>query len=117
MPLLSFGSKENEALLAWLVSRQTVQISESELDEDWSDAQDEQSIDTIEADSRISALPDIQSISADTILYAGFNGRCNKIADTCYSFWNGATLRVLLPPIAHSSVIAYTIFRCWTGTL
>ncbi|KAJ5084362.1 hypothetical protein NUU61_008941 [Penicillium alfredii] len=95
VPLLSFGSKENEALLAWLVSRQTAKISESELDEDGSDTQDEQSIDTIEADSRISALPDIQSISADTILYAGFNGRCNKIADTCYSFWNGATLRML----------------------
>ena len=25
---------------------------------------------------------------------AGFNGRCNKPADTCYCWWNGATLKV-----------------------
>ena len=25
---------------------------------------------------------------------AGFNGRCNKIADTCYAFWVGASLAV-----------------------
>ena len=25
---------------------------------------------------------------------AGFNGRCNKVADTCYAFWVGASLAV-----------------------
>ncbi|KAI9839619.1 MAG: hypothetical protein M1819_002245 [Sarea resinae] len=29
------------------------------------------------------------------IKWAGFNGRCNKIADTCYSFWVGACLAML----------------------
>ncbi|KAK5104811.1 geranylgeranyl transferase type-1 subunit beta, partial [Cryomyces antarcticus] len=27
--------------------------------------------------------------------WAGFNGRCNKLADTCYAFWVGASLDVL----------------------
>lgn len=26
--------------------------------------------------------------------WAGFNGRCNKVADTCYAFWVGGTLGV-----------------------
>ncbi|KAI9757115.1 MAG: hypothetical protein M4579_003593 [Chaenotheca gracillima] len=28
-------------------------------------------------------------------LAAGFNGRCNKVADTCYSFWVGGSLAML----------------------
>lgn len=47
------------------------------------------------SDQEILSLPRIPSISADTIPCAGFNGRCNKVADTCYSFWNGATLMML----------------------
>jgi prenyltransferase beta subunit len=26
----------------------------------------------------------------------GFQGRCNKLPDACYSFWNKATLKILL---------------------
>lgn len=29
--------------------------------------------------------------------WVGFNGRCNKIADTCYSWWVGASLAVRTP--------------------
>lgn len=28
------------------------------------------------------------------LLFAGFNGRCNKVCDTCYSFWVGGNLAV-----------------------
>lgn len=35
------------------------------------------------------------NISLNELQRAGFNGRCNKVADTCYSFWAGATLGVL----------------------
>ena len=33
-------------------------------------------------------------IPTEETLWAGFNGRCNKPADTCYSFWVGASLSV-----------------------
>lgn len=29
--------------------------------------------------------------------WIGFGGRCNKIADTCYAFWAGASLKVRIP--------------------
>ena len=45
-------------------------------------------------DDHITALPVIPPVATDAIPYAGFNGRFNKVADTCYSFWNGATLMV-----------------------
>ena len=33
-------------------------------------------------------------VSSHDLQWAGFNGRCNKVADTCYSFWVGGTLGV-----------------------
>ena len=52
------------------------------------------------------ALPpeifDFESLhfSSSVDIFAGFNGRCNKPADTCYSFWAGGALAVSLgfPP-------------------
>lgn len=32
--------------------------------------------------------------TSDELSWAGFNGRCNKKSDTCYSFWAGASLAV-----------------------
>lgn len=34
---------------------------------------------------------------SDQLQYVGFNGRCNKIADTCYCWWVGGTLSVFPP--------------------
>ncbi|KAJ5739775.1 Terpenoid cyclases/protein prenyltransferase alpha-alpha toroid [Penicillium manginii] len=110
--LLSPGSLQFETLVAWLASRQTSELGD-ENDDDEDDSEDEddaennndttthsQTIDTdIESlrllDDKILSLPKIASIPGDTIPCAGFNGRCNKVADTCYSFWNGATLAML----------------------
>ncbi|KAJ5385280.1 Terpenoid cyclases/protein prenyltransferase alpha-alpha toroid [Penicillium concentricum] len=91
-PLLSAGSDQFEALITWLASRQTTQLEEPHEDED-----DEQLevAETGSLDDRVRGLPNVQPIEADTISCAGFNGRCNKYADTCYSFWNGATLMML----------------------
>ena len=40
----------------------------------------------------------MESNTSETIVedphWAGFNGRCNKVADTCYSFWVGGSLGV-----------------------
>lgn len=90
MPLLSPGSEQFEALVTWLASRQTTQLEEP--DEDSPDEQPED-LENSSVDEAC-GLPNIAPLDADTITCAGFNGRCNKYADTCYSFWNGATLKV-----------------------
>ena len=41
------------------------------------------------AHSMSMALPD-----AAPVHWTGFNGRCNKVADTCYAWWVGASLEV-----------------------
>lgn len=94
LPLLSAGSNQSDALITWLASRQTAQLEEPEEDEDEKQLE---VTDTGSLDDRVRGLPNVQPIGADTISCAGFNGRCNKYADTCYSFWNGATLMVCAP--------------------
>lgn len=91
MPLLLAGSNQFEALVTWLASRQTAQLEEPDEDEDYEQLE---MTETGSIDDRVRRLPNIEPLGADTIPCAGFNGRCNKYADTCYSFWNGATLMV-----------------------
>jgi prenyltransferase beta subunit len=95
VPLLSAGSEQSEALTTWLASRQTAQLEEP--DEDESD-EDERHIPSLSSEGpladQVHELPNVAPLDAVTITCAGFNGRCNKYADTCYSFWNGATLMV-----------------------
>ena len=42
---------------------------------------------------------------------AGMNGRTNKVADTCYAFWAGASLHILAQPTLydHSGVRKYLL--------
>lgn len=112
-----------------MASRQTDNIGEEESeDEDEDEDEDKdkdkdktKSSDDQEADTetgveeRVHALPGLTEIAGDTIACAGFNGRYNKVADTCYSFWNGATLLVS---------ISWTVYkypahrrRCWIDIL
>lgn len=84
-PLLSPETKEFEALVRWLVERQT---SDVETPDDDHNANDINDIKTVED------LPPIEPPTEESLHWAGFNGRSNKIADTCYSFWNTATLAV-----------------------
>ena len=35
-------------------------------------------------------------VSPQSVYFGGFSGRCNKVADTCYAFWAGASLKVSL---------------------
>jgi geranylgeranyl transferase type-1 subunit beta len=90
------GSAKFEGLVNWLASRQTDNLGEDDDEEDKAEGTDEQGTDTETGslDERVRALPGLTEIAGDTIACAGFNGRCNKVADTCYSFWNGATLLV-----------------------
>ncbi|KAJ5774593.1 Terpenoid cyclases/protein prenyltransferase alpha-alpha toroid [Penicillium paradoxum] len=92
LPLLSAGSKQFEALITWLASRQTAQLEEPAEDEDY---EQPEAPETGSLGDRVRGLPNVQPVEPSTVPCAGFNGRCNKYADTCYSFWNGATLMML----------------------
>lgn len=94
-----------DRLLHWLVNRQTSVLQE---DEEYEVSDGET------AGTATSEMPDPSNVEAivvppseisragtpsldvvlEELLWAGFNGRCNKTADTCYSFWNGGTLAV-----------------------
>jgi geranylgeranyl transferase type-1 subunit beta len=99
---LSPGSEKFEMLLAWLASRQTGELGEEEEEENDEDDETEAIVPdtqptedlTRSLEEKIIALPGLTALAADSVPCAGFNGRCNKFADTCYSFWNGATLMV-----------------------
>ncbi|KAL2795852.1 terpenoid cyclases/protein prenyltransferase alpha-alpha toroid [Aspergillus keveii] len=103
VPLISPDSEQYESLVRWLVSRQTTELGDEEDSDE--DSDEGQGIDNAEdlteavaglrLDENISKLPPMPGPSAETLQWAGFNGRCNKYADTCYSFWNTATLDML----------------------
>ena len=96
-------------MVGWLASRQTADFGDDEASEDEEDEDEDeieieneevshdQSIkenEIVSLEETIIALPGLTPFVADSIPCAGFNGRYNKLADTCYSFWNGATLLV-----------------------
>lgn len=104
MPLLTPGTEEFELLARWLVARQTSDLGEGNADEEQSDCTDKAqndlpgAIQGLHIADRVNSLPSLEPPSDGTVQWAGFNGRCNKIADTCYSFWNTATLVVSCHP-------------------
>ncbi|QSS62259.1 geranylgeranyl transferase type I beta subunit [Histoplasma capsulatum] len=97
VPFLAPTATNFEDLVRWLAWRQTVDLEEAEEGE--SDAEEMAVTDVQRSiDEKISALPDIPSLSqrpCEVLHWAGFNGRSNKIADTCYSFWVTGTLGIL----------------------
>jgi len=72
--------------VSWLVSRQTILLDEEESVD--SEADDE--------NSKIAEEPDDSSTTQSDLEYqwVGFNGRCNKVADTCYEWWALGSLAV-----------------------
>jgi geranylgeranyl transferase type-1 subunit beta len=53
-------------------------------------------LDTVDMDDTVRWVTSRQ-IGLDNAGHGGFNGRVNKPADTCYSFWAGGALDVHLP--------------------
>ena len=111
------------ATLRWLVNRQTSHLYEEEEEDEYPATEHvvpslppneqlplipihEQPPPLIHAlDAPREPLPPIETlsprgeslhISQQELQWAGLNGRTNKIADTCYSFWAGGTLDVSL---------------------
>lgn len=97
-----------EQLLRWLVARQTSNIEEDLLEEEKPEGyaasfQSAQKT-TIPAFPQLGALTaddkdddsqkSVLDIRPEDLKWLGFNGRPNKIADTCYCFWNTGALAV-----------------------
>lgn len=81
--ILRQGIKNRPALIRWLVSRQLTSLSAIE-------GQDTDDEDDAEDASTLAGLS-----MSEHITHIGFNGRCNKAADTCYCWWVGGTLSIL----------------------
>ena len=98
----------------WLFQRQTLELQENQIDVD--DDEEEGVPDATggtDAKETTSGaqkvfLPeeldsgDVQGMipCEEDLQHAAFNGRCNKIGDTCYAFWVGGTIDVsVLTPL------------------
>lgn len=74
---------DHPALTEWLASRPFEYLEEVEEAED------------NEEDNFAQPACLADTVGASEVKYAGFNGRCNKVADTCYTWWVGGTLSIL----------------------
>ena len=87
----SQASIDTPGCIRWMLDRQTSWIEED--DEDDEDDEEEE-----DNEEREKASLDLSSIKDDLMnaskIIAGFCGRCGKIADTCYCFWNVGALAV-----------------------
>jgi geranylgeranyl transferase type-1 subunit beta len=107
--ILSPQSQRFDSLLKWLLSRQTHEMEEDDDDEDEDDEADateeaeaetsprletHDTKDTTTINDQIEQLPDILPFTPASLTWTGFNGRLNKIADTCYCFWVTGALGV-----------------------
>ena len=93
-------------LIRWLVSRQTLYLQEEDdlpmAAEDVPEPAPEEKPPSFQVQNAfpVSAIdtakgPNISmDVQMDDLKCAGFNGRCNKVADTCYAFWVGGSLGV-----------------------
>lgn len=80
-----------------MLSRQTILLEEDE--ESPEDQINQTTASSIPQDSdeqrqEVNAEPPVLDFSEEDLYFAGFSGRTNKIADTCYCFWNTGALAV-----------------------
>ncbi|KAH7391766.1 geranylgeranyl transferase-like protein type i beta subunit [Pyrenochaeta sp. MPI-SDFR-AT-0127] len=90
--------------LHWLASRQTLTLDEDDGLDTYNDETDtSETCHDAHSFVKLSAYPSVQ---AQTNLkgrprihfelqWVGVNGRCNKVADTCYAYWTSAPLQIL----------------------
>lgn len=85
------GIRDVPGLVRFLVSRQFAYL-ERQPEDILNDANfyDDQTTVDSELESENFRLPDLSSKAP--VRHVGFNGRCNKIADTCYCWWVAASL-------------------------
>lgn len=93
-------------MLGWLVNLQTSLLQEEDLSmSDTTQAVAQLDIDNAAQQTPVEATqvmspddPLTDGVGAepfyDELQWAGLAGRCNKVADTCYTFWAGGSLSV-----------------------
>jgi geranylgeranyl transferase type-1 subunit beta len=97
--------------LHWLASRQTATINEED-DMDSSSTQDDSQsfVQQQSYPTNADQKPSMEQPEAHFDLkWVGLNGRCNKIADTCYAYWSCAPLKLL----GHLDLVDRTPIRRW----
>lgn len=114
--ILSPQSERYQSLLGWLVSRQTTDLEEEYDDDDEMDAKDEPSsapdlaeekASEMNTGEQVGKLPEFVPLDESSRKWAGFNGRLNKLADTCYCFWVTGTLGVSILFIRRTLLTVY----------
>jgi len=94
--------------LHWLVSRQTVTLDEDDGVDAWShetDASDACHDAGAQANASRPAWPRVDH----ELQWVGMNGRCNKVADTCYAYWTCTPLQIL----GHLDIVDPKPIRKW----
>ena len=87
------------ACVSWIASRQTTYLEEVESEDPGSLPASEHEIPNSDPSNESSSNAGVLSFSEEDLRCVGFNGRANKVADTCYCFWNTAALEVVVPQI------------------
>ncbi|KAL8658481.1 MAG: hypothetical protein Q9226_000975 [Calogaya cf. arnoldii] len=94
-------------MLGWLVNLQTSLLQEEDLSmSDTTEAMAQLDLDNGTQQTPVEAThvmspedPVMDGVGAeplyDELQWAGLTGRCNKVADTCYTFWAGGSLTIL----------------------
>ncbi len=93
---LRAGLTNLPATIRWLVSRQLSYEEEEEESDDEDHAKQQ-----IVKLAGVYEEPLVPGLSIEDSQFVGFNGRCNKRADTCYAFWVTASLDVCIWSCQH----------------
>jgi geranylgeranyl transferase type-1 subunit beta len=83
---VSRGIASREGLLSFLVHRQFALLERGDGEGDDEDEDEE--------GPSLSLPQSLEALSMNDASCVGFNGRCNKVADTCYCWWVGGALSV-----------------------
>lgn len=98
------GIANRKGFVSWLASRQFAYLAPE--DEADNDDDEEEEDDPATANFRIADLSLSSDPEATMPQLIGFNGRCNKVADTCYTWWTLGSLAVLDLPVTAAAAAA-----------
>lgn len=102
MRMVEAGVPDRGKFVAWLASRQFAWEEEDDGgEEDGEDKDEEEDPET--ANFRLADLALANDAAGAVPQFIGFNGRCNKVADTCYTWWALGSLDVLFPASSSSA--------------